>query len=57
MEDAEIVHLADKAVLVDTLALATLGLFRPHLLDVLQHHVAVAIEGLDSREQLAVVPA
>lgn len=27
----------------------------PHLLHILQHHVAVSIEGLDTRQQLAVV--
>lgn len=50
-------HLADEAVLVDTLAVTTLGLLGPHLLDVLQDHVAVAVKGLDTGEELAVVPA
>lgn len=50
-------HLADEAILVNTLAVTTLGLLGPHLLDVLQNHVAVAVEGLDTGEELAVVPA
>ena len=50
-------HLADEPILVDTLALTTLGLLGPHLLDVLQHHVAVAVKGLDTGQELAVVPA
>lgn len=56
-EKREDIHLADEPVLVDTLALAALGLLRPHLLDVLEDHVAVAVEGLDARQQLAIVPA
>ena len=51
------VHLADEAVLVHALALGTLGLLGPHLLDVLENHVAVAIKSLDTRQQLAVVAA
>jgi hypothetical protein len=50
-------HLADEAILVDTLALATLGLLRPHLLDVLQHHVAVAVESLHASQQATVATA
>lgn len=50
-------HLAHESVLVNSLSLVALGLFRPHLLDILQHHVAVTVESLDTREQLAVVPA
>ena len=49
---------ADEAVAVDGLALLAVrvpGHLAPHLLDVLQDHVAVAIEGLDAREQFAVV--
>lgn len=49
---------ADEAVAVDGLALLAIrvpGDLAPHLLDVLQDHVAVAIEGLDAREQFAVV--
>ena len=38
-------------------ALARLGQLGPHLLDVLEHHVAVAVEGLDARQQLLVVAA
>ena len=53
-------HLADKAVLVDGAAQLALGIARrlgPHLLDVLQHHVAMPVKGLDAGEQLAVVAA
>ena len=50
-------HLADEPVLVDALLAVFAGLFRPHLLDVLEHHVAVAVEGFDAREQFAVVAA
>lgn len=51
------VHLANEAILVHALALATLGLLSPHLLHVLQHHVAVSVKGLDTGQQLAVVAA
>lgn len=51
------VHLAHEAILVHTLPLAALGLFSPHLLDILQHHVTVSVKGLDAGQQLAVVPA
>lgn len=53
-------HLANKPVLVHRPALLAGACPRrlcPHLLDILQHHVAVAIESLDTREQLAVVAA
>ena len=53
-------HLADEAVLVNRLRALSLGPLwhlSPHLLDVLQHHVAVTIKGLDSAEQLPVVAA
>jgi hypothetical protein len=53
-------HFADEAILVDGPALLALGVdgrFGPHLLDIFQHHVAVAIEGLDAGEQLSVVAA
>jgi hypothetical protein len=49
---------ANEAVAVDRLALLSVRIPRrlaPHLLDILQHHVAVAVEGLDAREQFAVV--
>lgn len=52
------VHLANKAVLVHWPALLAVGQPRrlsPHLLDVLEHHVAVSVKGLDTRQQLAVV--
>lgn len=49
-------HFADEAVLVDSSS-ASLGFLRPHFLDVFEHHVAVAIEGFDSRKQLAVIAA
>lgn len=49
-------HLADKPVLVYRLALLAIGesgRLGPHLLDVLQHHVHVAIESLYAGEDLA----
>lgn len=49
-------HLADKPVLVYGLALLAIGQsgrLGPHLLDILQHHVHVAIESLDARKDLA----
>jgi hypothetical protein len=51
-------HLTDKAILVDSFSarLASRPL-RPHLLDVLEHHVAVAVEGFDAGEELAVIAA
>ena len=52
-------HILDEPVLVDgfglLLALALLGHLGPHLLHILQHHVAVAIERLDAAEKLLVV--
>lgn len=51
------VHLADETVLVHTLALGTLGLLGPHLLDILKNHVAVSVKSLDTGQQLAVVSA
>lgn len=50
-------HLAHETILVNPLPLIPLGLLRPHLLHVLQHHVAVTVKRLDPREELAVVPA
>ena len=53
-------HLGDVAVLVDwlgLLALAALGDLGPHLLHVLQHHVAVPVEGLRTAQQLLLVAA
>ena len=35
---------------------ASLGKLGPHLLDSLQHHVAVAVESLHPAKQLLVVP-
>merc|ERR1711865_705111 len=53
-------HLTDVSVLVDRLGLlCTLPCFRhlrPHLLHVLQHHVAVAVKSLNAAQQLLVVP-
>jgi hypothetical protein len=52
------VHLADEAILVDTSSLFSLavpGKFRPHLLDVLEDHVAMSVKGLYTGEELAVV--
>lgn len=54
----QIVHLADESVLVhrsSLLAICQSWRLRPHLLHILEDHVAVAIEGLDASEQLAVV--
>lgn len=48
----------NEAVLVDGPPLLALRIARhlgPHLLDVLQNHVKVAVEGADAREHLAVV--
>ncbi len=54
-------HLGNEPVLVDRLglllALARLGHLCPHLLDLLQHHVAVPVEGLHPAQQLLVVAA
>ena len=44
-------HLANEAVLVHPLALLALcvpGKFGPHLLDILEHHVAMSVKGLDT---------
>ena len=52
-------HLADESVLVDRPALlpaGKLGRLGPHLLDILQDHVAVPVECLHPRQQLPVVP-
>lgn len=51
------VHLADETVLVHALALGTLGLLGPHLLNILENHVAVSVKSLDTGQQLAVVSA
>lgn len=51
------VHLAHEAILVHTLAFVTLGLLGPHLLHVLENHVAVSVKGLDPSQELAVVAA
>lgn len=53
-------HLTNEAILIDRPPLLPARRprrLRPHLLDVLEHHIAVAIEGLDARQQLAVVAA
>lgn len=53
-------HLRNEAIFVDLPAFLPVGQTRclcPHLLDVLKHHVAVSVEGLDSRQQLLVVAA
>lgn len=52
------VHLANKSVLVDDTALLPAGQSRrlgPHLLYVLEHHVAMPVECLDASQELAVV--
>ena len=56
-ETAWHLHLADEAILVDTLALTALRLLCPHFLDVLQYHVAVSVERLDASEQATVATA
>lgn len=54
-------HLGNKPILVHgfglLLALAGSRQLRPHLFHVLQHHVAVAIEGFYPAQQLLVVAA
>ena len=50
-------HLAHEAILVNALAFVSLGLFCPHLLHVLQHHVAVSVKGFHTGQELAVVAA
>ena len=53
-------QLADEAILVHGpafLARRQPRRLRPHLLDILEDHVAVPVKGLDAREQLAVVAA
>ena len=53
-------HLADEAVLVCWPSLLAVGQARrlcPHLLHVLQNHVAVAVKGLDACQQFPVVSA
>ena len=51
------VHFADETVLVHALALGTLRLLGPHLLNILEDHVAVSVKSLDTGQQLAVVSA
>lgn len=48
-------HLGDEPVLVDRLLALALGDLCPHLLDVFEDHVGMAIEGLDAGEELLVV--
>jgi len=53
-------HLTNETILIDGPALLPASQARglgPHLLDILQDHVAMAVEGLDARQQLAVVAA
>ena len=54
-------HFADESFLVGwlglLLAFSRLGRFGPHLLDVLQNHVAVAIERFDAAKKFLVVSA
>lgn len=50
--------LADEAVAIDRLTLLAVrvaGRLAPHLLHIFQHHVTVAVESLDARQQFAVV--
>jgi hypothetical protein len=51
-------HFADESVFVDSPAFLSGGQSRglgPHFLHILQHHVAVAIEGFDTRQEFAIV--
>jgi hypothetical protein len=51
---------AYESIFVDLPSLLSLripGRLRPHLLDVLKHHVAVAVEGLDTGEKLPIIAA
>jgi hypothetical protein len=50
------IHFADKSVLVDPAA-SPLGLLCPHLFDILQDHIAVAIKSFHSGKDFAVVSA
>jgi len=54
-------HLADEAVFVDgfglLLSLPCLWVFGPHFLHVLEDHIAVAVKGLHSAQQLLVISA
>lgn len=43
-----ILHLRNKSILINPLSSLGLRLLRPHLLDVLEDHVAMSVEGLDS---------
>jgi len=51
-------HLADEPIPIhrlSPLAIAVPRHLRPHLLDILQHHVAMPVECFHTREKLAVV--
>ena len=50
-------HLANKPILINTPPLPTLGFLSPHLLDILQDHIAVTIKRFYACEQFAVVAA
>lgn len=53
-------HLTDKAILIHRPSLLPTRQpwrLRPHFLHILKHHVAMAIESLHARQQLAVVTA
>lgn len=53
-------HFTDESVLVHRSPLRPIRFprrLRPHLLHVLQHHVAMSVKGFDAREQFAIVPA
>lgn len=53
-------HLTNKPILINRsppLSARQLRRLGPHLLHILQHHVAVAVKSLDARQQLAVVAA
>lgn len=53
-------HLTNKSILINWSSLLSSRQpwdFRPHLLHILQHHVAMSIKRLDSREKLSVVAA
>ena len=48
--------LLEKRMFGPTLTLSSFWQFSPHLLDPLQHHVAVPVKSLHSAQQLLVVP-
>lgn len=47
-------HLADESILIHGLSCSSL-LFCPHLFNILEHHIAVAIKCFDSSEKLVII--